>query len=160
MKRQLYNKHLTIGYTPVGGGGNARRTRLEKGFYASKMAIQDHERAATKARHDLDEQEMRKSQIKYMRITEEAAAARKRATEAEERLLAKERRQAQVHCDTAGVRKRMEELLNFQKQQAKRRKERAEEEALLKARELEDERRKVEQRRKLKEAKEKREEEA
>ena len=65
--------------------------RIEAGFLAARTAIQEYEREATRARHELDEQEMRLSKIKYMRITAEAEAARKRTAQEEERILARER---------------------------------------------------------------------
>ena len=89
VRRRLYDKHLKVAHTPT--NVSSQRKRLEAGFLAARTAIQDYEREATRARHELDEQEMRLSKIKYMRITAEAEAARKRTAQEEERILARER---------------------------------------------------------------------
>ena len=86
-----------------------------------------------------------------MRIVEEAARARHRAEKDDQRAFDKQTRLLE---DTESCRKRMQELLAFQAQTVQRRKDEAEQAALLKARDMEDKRRKQEQRKRMGEAKE------
>ena len=144
-RRCIYDRYLKEPYSPRTKGAK----RIEAGSIAAKSAVQDHDLMVTLERSQEDEKEARLSRIKYMRITAEADAARKRAIREEECMLVKLRQRAEIEAETANAKTRAAELLAFQTAMYKRKRETAEEEALIKARDLEDQRRKAEQRSKL-----------
>ena len=145
--RAMYDKHLLVAYKPH------REKPIPAGFRAAFRAVQDLEGEMAEERHKADVKEQRKCEARHMRIVEEASKARLRAEKEDQRAF---ERQCRLMDDTESCRKRMRELQQFQKENAQRRKDEAEQAALLKARDLEDKRRKQEQRKRLQEAKEER----
>ena len=146
-KRAVYDQCLRVAYKPYG------EMPIPPGFSAAFKAVQHYEEDLQQQRHNADVEEQRRSEAKHLRIVQEAANARRRAERQDQRAF---ERQARLMEDTEACRKRMRELLQFQKENAQRRTDDAEQAALLKARDLEDKRRKQEQRKRLAEAKEER----